>query len=320
MFYTKIISTGSYLPKKILTNDDLSQMMDTSNEWITTRTGIKERHIADDNESCADMAEVAAKKALEKANIPAEEIDLIVVGTSTPSAIFRSVATELQTRLGCREVPAFDVNAACSGFIYALSVADAYIKAGIVKKALVLGADLLTNSVNWQDRNTAVLFGDGAGAVVVEASSEAGIHFIELASDGKYGDLLEAPNAAGAKKTDTRPSYITMQGREVFKFAVKTLSGFVVQLLEKAQMKPEEIDYLIPHQANLRIISATAQELNMSMDKVITTVDIHANTSAASVPLALDWAVQQGKVKKGNKLFLEAFGGGFTWGGCIITY
>ena len=320
MIYTKISSTGSYLPKKILTNDDLSQMMDTSDEWISTRTGIKERHIADVNESSSDMAEIAAKKALEKANLKAEEIDLIVVGSSTPSAVFRSIATELQTKLGCREIPAFDVNAACSGFIYALSIADAYIKAGTVKKALVLGVDLLSNLVDWQDRNTAVLFGDGAGAVVVEASQEAGIHFIELASNGKYGDLLEAPNAYGAKKTDSRKTVINMQGREVFKFAVKTLSGFVIQLLAKAEMKAEEIDFLIPHQANLRIISATAQELKMPMDKVITTVDIHANTSAASVPLALDWAVENGKIKRGNKLFLEAFGGGFTWGGCIITY
>lgn len=322
MTYTRIVSTGGYLPKTIRSNAELSTMMDTSDEWIVTRTGIKQRHLAGDNESCVDMCEQAARNALADAPFDAQALDMILVGTSTPDHIFPSNGTQLQTRLGCRQIPAMDIAAACSGFTYTLSVADAFIKSGSAKRILVVGADLLTNSVDWQDRNTAVLFGDGAGAAIVEASDYPGIHCTIMHSDGSYKVLLHAERGIGAPRQlrDSLSPYIVMQGRETFKVAVKSLSSLVIELLEKSGMTANDIDYLVPHQANLRIIKATAEHLNMPMEKVIVTVDQHANTSAASIPLALDHGIRSGKIKRGDKLLLEGFGGGFTWGGCILTY
>lgn len=322
MTYTRIVSTGSYLPKTVRSNADLSAIMDTSDEWITTRTGIKQRHIAADNESCTDMCEQAARAALADAPFGAEDLDLILVGTSTPDHLFPSNATQLQSRLGCRQIGAMDVEAACSGFTYTLAIADAFIKAGAAQRILVIGADLLSGSLDWSDRNTAVLFGDGAGAVIVEASEEPGIHNVILHSDGSCKELLYADRGPGSPRAEreNRSPYIVMQGRETFKVAVKSLSSLVLELLEKSGMQAEDIDYLVPHQANLRIIKATAEHLNMPMEKVIVTVDQHANTSAASIPLALDSGIRSGKIKRGDKLLLEGFGSGFTWGGCIITY
>lgn len=322
MIYTRIVSTGSYLPEKVLSNHDLSTMMDTSDEWIQTRTGIIERHIAADNESSTDMCEHAAIAALNASPYQAQDIDLIIVGTSTPEHLFPSNASQLQARLGCRAIPAMDVSAACSGFIFALATANAYIQSGMAKRALVIGADTLSNHVDWQDRNTAVLFGDGAGAVIVEASEQAGIYGFTLHSDGSYRHLLLVEKGAGSPKASLaqRSPHVYMQGREVFKVAVKSLSGLVIELLEQCHMTAQDIDFLVPHQANLRIISATAEHLNLPMDKVIVTVDQHANTSAASVPLALDYGIRTGKIQRGHNLLLEAFGSGFTWGGCILTY
>lgn len=322
MIYSKIVSTGSYLPHKILSNHDLSQIMDTTDEWIQSRTGITQRHVVADDESSTDMCEKAALAALAASPYQAEDIDFIIVGTSTPEHLFPSNASQLQARLKCRNIAAMDISAACSGFIYALATADAYIKSGMAKRALVIGADVLTNNMDWNDRNTAVLFGDGAGAVIIEASEEAGIHGFSLHSDGSCCHLLLAEKGPGSPRNtlSQRSPYIQMQGREVFKVAVKSLSGLVVELLEQCQMQPQEIDFLVPHQANLRIISATAEHLQLPMEKVIVTVDKHANTSAASVPLALDYGIRSGKIQRGQKLLLEAFGGGFTWGGCILSY
>lgn len=322
MIYTRIVSTGSYLPATIKTNADLATMMDTSDEWIVTRTGIRQRHIAADNESCCDMCFHAARHALQNAGLTGQDLDLIIVATSTPDHIFPSNGSQLQARLGCKTIAAMDIEAACSGFTYGLATADAYIKSGMANRVLIVGADLLSNSVDWNDRNTAVLFGDGAGAVIVEASDTPGIHATIIHSDGRYKELLHAESGPGSPRNTlaTRSPYIQMQGRETFKVAVKTLSSLVVELLEKANMTADELDFLVPHQANLRIISATAEHLNMSMDKVIVTVDQHANTSAASIPLALDHGIQTGKIKRGDKVLIEAFGGGFTWGGSIFTY
>lgn len=322
MMYTKLLSTGSYLPEKILTNADLEKMMDTTDEWIRTRTGIEKRHVAADGESSVDIAYQAALKAIENAGIKADSIDLVLVGTSTPEHLFPSNAAQLQARLGCANGPAMDISAACSGFIFALATADAYIRSGMAKRALVVGAEMMTSLVDWQDRNTAVLFGDGAGAVIIEGSDTAGIHGFVLHTDGAYKDLLLVPQCVGAPKDQfaKRAPYVEMRGPEVFKVAVRTLSALVGDLLEKCQMQASDIDFLVPHQANLRIIQATAKHLNLPTENVIVTVAEHANTSAASVPLALDFGVQSGKIKRGDKVLLEAFGGGFTWGGCILTY
>lgn len=322
MIYSRIVSSGAYLPSDVRTNDDLAKIMDTSDEWIRTRTGIAERHIAADSETCTDMCEKAALAALQDAGLEARDIDLIVVATSTPEYLFPSTAVLLQHRLACRDIPAFDVSAACSGFIYALSTADAYIRSYSARKVLVVGADLFSNSIDWTDRNTAVLFGDGAAAVILEAAATPGIFGFCLHSDGSYADLLTIPKGAGAARVnpDAPPPYLQMQGREVFKVAVKSLANLVEELLDKYETCADDLDYLVPHQANLRIIKATAQHLNMPMEKVILTVDKHANTSAASIPLALDFGIKSGKIKRGNKLLLEAFGGGFTWGGCLLMY
>lgn len=322
MMYSKIIGTGGYLPSRIVSNDELSQSMQTSDEWIYSRTGIRQRHLASPDESCSDMAFYAAKRALENAHIEADAIDLIIVATSTPEHIFPSTATVVQSRLSCQRAAAFDVQAACTGFMYALNTADCFIKSGQYQNVLVIGAEVFSRIVDWQDRNTAVLFGDGAGAVVLSASEEAGILGTILHADGSHKELLWVPQGIGSSETDfaTRRPFIKMQGREVFKFAVRSLTHLVSELLVQCQMSADEIDFLIPHQANSRIIQAVAEHLNLPIEKVIITVNQHANTSAASVPLALDYGVQNGIIKRGDNLLLEAFGGGFTWGGCILTY
>lgn len=322
MTYTRILGTGSYLPERILTNEELSSSIDTSDEWIRTRTGIEQRHIAAPDESSTDMAEQAARRAMDSAGVSSADLDLIIVATSTPEHVFPSNATQLQARLDCASIPAFDMQAVCSGFVYALSTADKFIKCGGYRHILVVGTELFTNALNWEDRTTAILFGDGAGAVVVGASDEPGIYGSVLHSDGNYKELLWAPQGPGSSANDyaTRSRYVQMQGREVFKVAVRSLTSLVGELLDACQFKAEDIDYLVPHQANLRIISATAEHLNMPMDKVIVTINKHANTSAASVPLALDHGIRSGKIQRGHNLLIEAFGGGFTWGGCILTY
>ena len=322
MIYSKILSTGSYLPQQVMTNHDFAERMDTSDEWIRTRTGIEQRHIAAANESSTDLAYYAARDALQVANIDPASIDLIIVATSTPEHLFPSNASQLQMRLGCGNIPAFDMQAACSGFVFALATADNFIRAGSRKRALVIGAEVFSNILDWSDRSTAILFGDGAGAVILEASDTPGIHGSVLHSDGRYKDLLLVPRGSGspADSLADRLPFIHMEGREVFKVAVRTLSGLVGELLEQQHMQTEDVDFLIPHQANLRIIKATAEHLNLPMEKVILTVAEHANTSAASIPLALDYGIKNGTIQRGHKLLLEAFGGGFVWGGSIITY
>jgi len=320
--YSRIVATGSALPERVLTNADLEKFVDTSDEWIRTRTGIRQRHIAADGETTGDLSTLAAQRALDAAGVKASEIDLIVLGTTTPDIIFPSTACLVQHRLGANGCAAFDVNAACSGFVYALGVADKFIKTGSSKKALVIGAETLTRMVDWNERETCVLFGDGAGAVVLEGSSEPGIYATCLHADGGHKELLYNPVGVSAGFTD-EPNHgvrIRMAGREVFKVAVKTLDALVEETLKAGGMDASQLDWLIPHQANLRIIEATAKRLNMSMEQVIVTVDQHANTSAGSVPLALDHAVRSGKVKRGQNLLLEAFGGGFTWASALVRY
>lgn len=320
--YSRIVATGSALPERVLTNADLEKFVDTSDEWIRSRTGIRQRHIAADGETTGDLSTLAAQRALDAAGVKASEIDLIVLGTTTPDIIFPSTACLVQHRLGANGCAAFDVNAACSGFVYALGVADKFIKTGSAKKALVIGAETLTRMIDWNERETCVLFGDGAGAVVLEGSSEPGIYATCLHADGGHKELLYNPVGVSAGFTD-EPNHgvrIRMSGREVFKVAVKTLDALVEETLKAAGMDAAQLDWLIPHQANLRIIEATAKRLNMSMEQVIVTVDQHANTSAGSVPLALDHAVRSGKVKRGQNLLLEAFGGGFTWASALLRY
>jgi 3-oxoacyl-[acyl-carrier-protein] synthase-3 len=321
--YARIAGTGSFLPERILTNADMEKLVDTSDEWIASRTGIRQRHIAADGQTTCDLAEGAARAALESAGIKASEIELIVVGTTTPDIIFPSTACLLQHRLGANGCAAFDVNAACSGFIYALSVADKFIRSGAIKNALVVGAETLSRMLDWTDRSTCVLFGDGAGAVVLTASEEAGILSTHLHADGGYKELLWNPVgvSSGFKPEEKNAGVrVLMQGSDVFKVAVKTLDRVVEETLEANGLDRHAIDWLIPHQANLRIIQATAKRLDMPMERVIVTVDKHGNTSAGSVPLALDHAVSSGKVKRGQLLLLEAFGGGFTWGSALVRY
>jgi len=320
--YARIIATGSALPERVVTNADLEKIVDTTDEWIQSRTGIRERHIAADGETTGDLAFLAAKNALEAAGVKASELDLIILGTTTPDIIFPSTACLVQHRLGADGCAAFDVNAACSGFVYALGIADKFIRSGQSKKVLVIGAETLTRMVDWTERETCVLFGDGAGAVVLEASSEPGIYATCLHADGGHKDLLYNPVGVSVGFTD-EPNHgvrIHMAGREVFKVAVKTLDSLVDETLQAAGMQASDIDWLIPHQANLRIIHATAKRLNMPMERVIVTVDKHANTSSGSVPLALDYAVRSGRVQRGQNLLLEAFGGGFTWASAMLRY
>ncbi|OCG25052.1 3-oxoacyl-ACP synthase [Gilliamella sp. wkB108] len=316
--YTKILGTGSYLPKQIRTNADLEKMVDTSDEWITTRTGIKERRIAAPDETVTTMAYQAAINAIDMANIDKNEIGLIIVATATSVNAFPSSATELQAKLDIADVIAFDVSAACSGFVYALDIADKYIKSGATKYALVVGSDMLTRGVDPNDRGTIIIFGDGAGAVLVGASEQPGIIASHLHADGRYGELLKYPYVD--RRDMTNPVYMTMHGNEVFKIAVKELSNLVDELLTESGLDKSDLDWLVPHQANLRIISATAKRLNMDMSKVIVTLDKQGNTSAASVPCALDVGVRDGRIKRDQLILLEAFGGGFVWGSALIRF
>jgi len=320
--FSRIIGTGSYLPEKIVTNTDLEKILDTSDEWIRDRTGIRERRVAREGETSGDMAEVAAQRAIKAAGVDPKDIGLLIVGTTTPDLVFPSTACLLQARLGLPDCGAMDVNAACSGFMYALSIADKYVRCGDVKTALVIGVDKLTAMIDWNDRGTAVLFGDGAGAVVLEASDDAGILSTHIHAAGRHSDLLsvDVGVSTGFRAEEGGGVRIQMKGNEVFKVAVRTLGRIVDETLEYNKMDKSNLDWLIPHQANRRIISATAKKLGMTMDQVVVTVDRHGNTSAGSVPLALDEAVRSGKIKRGEIMLLEAFGGGFTWASALIKY
>ncbi len=320
--YSRIIGTGGYLPEKILTNHDLEKMVETSDEWIRERTGIEQRHIAADDQTTCDLAAVASKRAIEMAGIDAGSIDLIIVATTTPDKTFPSTACLLQHRLNIRGCPAFDVQAVCSGFVYALSVADQFVKTGMSKRALVVGSETLSRITNWEDRNTCVLFGDGAGAVILEASEQAGILSTHIHADGEHEELLHVPSGISkVPQTDeVAERTMSMKGNEVFKVAVNTLSRIATETLEANNMQKEDIDWLVPHQANMRIIKATAKKLKLRDDQTVVTVNKHANTSSASVPMALDEAVRDGRIQRGQTLLLEAFGGGFTWGSALIKY
>jgi 3-oxoacyl-[acyl-carrier-protein] synthase III len=314
MAHSKIIGTGSYLPEKILSNKDLEKMVDTTDDWIFTRTGIRERHIAAPNELTSDLATAAANNAIASAGIDASEIDLIIVATTTPDKIFPSVATMVQRKLGLSNCPAFDLQAVCSGFIYALSTADNFIKAGANQCVLVIGAETFSRITDYTDRSNCILWGDGAGAVVLKASEEQGIISTHIYADGNYEKMLHVP------RNETGNDTVIMEGSAVFKMAVNTLDQIVDQTLEANNMQKSDIDWLVPHQANIRILQATAKKLNMSMDKVVVTVDKHGNTSAASIPLALDVAVKDGRIKRGEIILMEAFGGGFTWGSALVRF
>lgn len=316
--YTKIIGTGSYLPSQIRTNADLEKMVETSDEWIVTRTGIRERRIAAPDETVATMGFSAAQRALEMAGIEANDVGLIIVATTSSSHAFPSSACMIQQMLEIKDCAAFDLAAACAGFTYALSVADQYVKNGAVKHALVIGADVLARALDPEDRGTIILFGDGAGAVVLGQSEEQGIISTHLHADGRYSQLLTLPYQDRAHQD--QPAYVTMSGNEVFKVAVTELAHIVDETLQANNLDREMLDWLVPHQANLRIISATAKKLGMTMDKVVVTLDRHGNTSAASVPSALDEAVRDGRIKPGHLILLEAFGGGFTWGSALVRF
>ena len=322
MIYSRIEGTGHHLPEKIMTNFDLEELVDTSDEWIKTRTGVERRHIASPNEATSDLGLKAAKKAMIDAKVSEEDIDLIVVGTTTPDYIFPNVATLIQDGLGVHGCPAFSVEAACSGFIYALSIADKFIKSGETKCALVIGAEVMTKLIDWEDRKTCVLFGDGAGAVVLKPSGEQGIIDCQLGADGQYKDLLWYP--AGPSKDFENIGNgnvnLEMNGSEVFKVAVRTLGNVAEETLKANNIDKSELDWLVPHQANLRIIQATAKRLNLPMDKVILTVQDHGNTSSASIPMALDVGIKDERIKRNQLILMEAFGGGFTWGTVLMRY
>jgi 3-oxoacyl-[acyl-carrier-protein] synthase-3 len=318
LIYSRIAGTGSYLPRKIITNQDLESMVDTTDEWIRTRTGIECRHVAADGETTVDLAEHAARRALDAAGVAPAEVDFIAFGTTTPDLIFPNCGTLLQQRLGCRGVPAFSVETACAGFMYALSIADKYVRCGEARRALVIGAETLSRITDWSDRATAVLFADGAGAVVLEPAATPGVLSTHLHSDGEYKDMLYCDS--GVSKGFAPKLAISMTGSEVFKVAVTKLGQVVDETLAANGLERSALDWLVPHQANIRIIQATARKLEMSMERVIVTVQDHGNTSAASVPLALDVAVRDGRIRRGELLLLEAFGGGFTWGSALVRY
>ncbi len=322
MTYTRITGTGRYLPEKILTNFDLEKMVDTSDEWIRTRTGVERRHCVAPDQTTSDMCVEAARAAMDSAGVGPKDIDMVAIGTTSPDLVFPNISTLVQHRLGILACPAIALEAACTGFIYALTTADKFIKAGEVRRVLVIGAECITKLVDWKDRNTCVLFGDGAGAVIVEPSDEPGILTTHLGADGQYKDLLYYPVGPSKDlvKAGTDEAAIMMTGKEVFKVAVSTLGDVALQALEAAGVSQDELDWLIPHQANLRIIQATAKRLNLPMEKVIVTVQDHGNTSAASVPLALDVAVRDGRIKRGQLVLMEAFGGGFTWGSVLMRF
>ncbi|HVV68916.1 MAG TPA: beta-ketoacyl-ACP synthase III [Gammaproteobacteria bacterium] len=316
-FYSRIIGTGGYLPERTLTNAQLEKMVDTTDQWILERTGISQRHVMGDDETTSSMCEIAANRAIKAAGIQASAIEMIIIGTSTPDRFFPSTACILQRRLGLSNCPAFDLSAACAGFIYAMSVADQFIRSGMIKTALVLGAESLTRLVDWTDRSTCVLFSDGAAGVVLQRDSEPGIISTHIHADGQYSHLLYAPNHIGELK---EPPYIKMKGNEVFKIAVNSLNDIVDETLAHNNLDQSQVDWLIPHQANLRIIKAAAKKLNLPMERVVLTVKEQGNTSAASIPLALDIAVRDGRIKRGEKLLMEAFGAGFTWGSALVKY
>jgi len=320
MTYSRIVGTGRYLPEKILTNADLEKMVDTTDEWIRSRTGVERRHCCAPDQTTSDMCIEAAKIAMEDADIGPADIDMVVIGTTTPDLIFPNISTLVQHRLGIPACVAFSIEAACTGFIYALTTTDKFIKAGDTKCALVIGAECITKLVDWSDRNTCVLFGDGAGAAIVKPSAEPGIIACHLGADGQYKDLLYYPVGASKDlhKAGTDEAAIIMTGKEVFKVAVNTLGNVATQALESAGVSKDELDWLIPHQANIRIIQATARRLGIPMDKVILTVQDHGNTSAASVPMALDVSIRDGRVKRDQLVLMEAFGGGFTWGSVLM--
>lgn len=317
--YTRIAGTGSYLPEKRLTNLDLEGIVDTSDEWIYSRTGIRERHIAADDENSSDLALHASRRALDAARLKPEDIDLIIVATTTPDMVFPSTACILQTKLGIKDAPAFDLQAVCSGFIYALTTADQFMKSGAYEHILVVGAEIYSRILDWKDRGTCVLFGDGAGAVVLSRSVEPGIRSCHLHADGSYAEILSVPGSVCGGALRGRP-LLQMEGNTVFKFAVKVLGEVAEEALAANGLSTSDIDWLIPHQANIRIIQATAKRLGLSMEKVVTTVERHANTSAASIPLALDEAVRDGRIRPGQHVLLEAVGGGFTWGSILIKW
>ena len=322
MSFARIIGTGGYLPSNVVTNHDLEKLVDTSDQWIRERTGIEQRHIAVEGETTVDLAEQASRNAIEAAGIDASEIDLIIFATSTPDKIFPSSACILQARLDIHGCPAFDIQAVCTGFIYALSVAEKFIQTGSARTALVVGAEVFSRILNWEDRGTCVLFGDGAGAVILQADEETGILSSHIHADGKYENLLWVPHGVGDgfEQVKEGKAFVEMRGNEVFKMAVNTLGRIVDETLAANDMKKSDIDWLVPHQANIRIITATARKLKMSMEQVVVTVNKHGNTSAASVPLALDVAVRDGRIKRGELLLLEAFGGGFTWGSVLVRF
>ncbi len=318
MSYSRILGTGGYLPTRVVTNADLETLVDTTDAWIRERTGIEKRHMVSDGETCTDLAEAASLRALEAAGVSADELDLILVATTTPDQFFPSTACLLQQRLGVHGCAAFDLQAVCTGFVYALAVADKFIRTGSARRALVVGAETLSRVLDWKDRGTCVLFGDGAGAVVLGAADEPGIISSHLHADGAYKDLLQIPGGIG--NGDCENAYLEMKGNEVFRMAVTTLGRIVDETLEANGLSKADIDWLIPHQANIRIIQATARKLDLPMDRVVVTVAEHGNTSAASIPLALDQAVRDGRIQRGEMLLMEAFGGGFTWGSVLARY
>jgi 3-oxoacyl-[acyl-carrier-protein] synthase-3 len=313
--YSRVAGTGSYLPAKILSNADLETMVDTTDAWIFDRTGIRQRHIAADDEMTSDLALQASLRALDAAGLKAADLDLIVVGTTTPDQIFPSTACLLQAKLGVGGCPAFDLQAVCSGFVFALATADQFIRGGQCRHALVVGAETLSRITDWTDRSNCILWGDGAGAVILSRSDEPGVISTHLHADGAHRSLLEVPAGVSRHHPDDK---IRMEGRAVFKVAVNTLDQIVDETLQHNGISKTELDWLVPHQANIRIIQATAKKLAMSMDNVVVTVDTHGNTSAASIPLALDVAVRDGRIKPGELILTEAFGGGFTWGSALI--
>ena len=317
--YSRIVATGSYLPSKVLTNRDLEVMVDTTDEWIHSRTGIRQRHVAADAEATSDLALEASRAALAKAGIAPQALDLIVVATTTPDMVFPSTACILQAKLGARDCPAFDVQAVCSGFIYGLATADQFIRSGQYRNVLVVGAEIYSRILDWKDRATCVLFGDGAGAVVLRRDRAPGIIATRLHADGSYANMLSVPGSVCGGQVSGRP-LLQMDGQGVFKFAVRALDEIVVETLAAANLKKSDIDWLVPHQANIRIIQATAKKLGLSMERVVLTVERHANTSAASIPLALDEAVRDGRIRTGQHVLMEGVGGGFTWGAVLAKW
>jgi 3-oxoacyl-[acyl-carrier-protein] synthase-3 len=322
MSYARIAGTGSFLPEQVLSNHDLERLVDTNDAWIQERTGIKKRHIAAESETTCDLAEQASRRALEMAGWAPDTLDLIIVATTTPDRIFPSTACLLQQRLDVHGCAAFDLQAVCTGFVYALGVADKFIRSGSARRALVVGAETLSRIIDWTDRSTCILFGDGAGAVLLEASEEPGLLSTHLHADGSFESLLTVPFGIsdGYERLRAGEAHIQMKGNEVFRVAVNTLGRIVDETLAHNRLEKSDIDWLIPHQANIRIIQATAKKLSMPMDRVVVTVDEHGNTSAASIPLALDVAVRDGRIQRGETLMMEAFGGGFTWGSALLKF